>query len=63
MFDVNFAPDGMSSDELQWGLVDLGRRLYEPGFIEARRTRFFRDLRAARSSGGRRAGEETHDET
>ena len=48
LFDVNFVPTGMSPDELQAGLVELGRRLYRTDFIEARRERFFRELRAAR---------------
>jgi radical SAM superfamily enzyme YgiQ (UPF0313 family) len=48
LFDVNFVPTGMSADELQAGLVELGRRLYRTDFIEARRERFFRELRAAR---------------
>ena len=48
LFDVNFVPTGMSADELQTGLVELGRRLYRTDFIEARRDRFFRELRASR---------------
>jgi radical SAM superfamily enzyme YgiQ (UPF0313 family) len=63
MFDVNFTPDGMSPDELQWGMMDLARRLYEPGFMEARRARFFRDLRAAQLPADRRMDEEAHDAT
>lgn len=50
LFDVNFVPTGMSPERLQQGLVELGRRLYDKGFIEARRTRFFRDLRAGRAT-------------
>jgi radical SAM superfamily enzyme YgiQ (UPF0313 family) len=60
MFDVNYRPRGMSPERLQQGLVDLGRRLYDKDFIDARRARFFRGLRASRP--GRRAGEESHDE-
>jgi radical SAM superfamily enzyme YgiQ (UPF0313 family) len=56
LFDVNFVPTGMSPDRLQWGLVELGRRLYDRGFIEQRRQRFFSQLRASRS--GARASEE-----
>jgi radical SAM superfamily enzyme YgiQ (UPF0313 family) len=59
LFDVNFVPTGMSPEALQQGLVDLGRRLYERSFIEARRARFFRDLRAARGSARRRDVEES----
>jgi radical SAM superfamily enzyme YgiQ (UPF0313 family) len=52
LFDVNFVPTGMSPERLQAGLVDLGRRLYDKDFIEARRARFFRDLRASRAGRG-----------
>lgn len=48
MFDVNFVPTGMSPDQLQWGLVELGKRLYDRSFIEARRERFFREFRSGR---------------
>lgn len=52
LFDVNFVPAGMTPDELQWGLVELGRRLYDADFIERRRARFFRELRPARADSG-----------
>jgi radical SAM superfamily enzyme YgiQ (UPF0313 family) len=58
LFDVNFVPTGMSPDALQQGLVDLGRRLYDRSFIEARRSRFFRDLKGARGSARRRDPED-----
>ena len=45
LFDVNFRPTGMSPERLQSGLVDLGRRLYDRDFINARRSRFFLELR------------------
>jgi radical SAM superfamily enzyme YgiQ (UPF0313 family) len=45
LFDVNFVPSGMSPERLQSGLVELGRRLYDRAFIDARRARFFHDLR------------------
>ncbi len=63
LFDVNFVPTGMSPEELQWGLVALSRRLYDRSFIEARRARFFRDLRSARSAAGRAAQEGLPHET
>jgi radical SAM superfamily enzyme YgiQ (UPF0313 family) len=50
MFDVNFVPTGMAPERLQWGLVELGRRLYDRSFINARRARFFRQLRSGRST-------------
>jgi radical SAM superfamily enzyme YgiQ (UPF0313 family) len=52
LFDVNFLPTGMSPERLQQGLVDLGRRLYDSAFIEARRARFFRQWRASRAVAG-----------
>ena len=50
LFDVNFVPTGMSPERLQWGLVDLGRRLYDRAFIQARRERFFRELKRTRAA-------------
>ncbi|MCA9293566.1 MAG: B12-binding domain-containing radical SAM protein [Phycisphaerales bacterium] len=41
LFDVNFQPKHMTPDELQQGLVDLARRLYDPAFVLQRRQRFF----------------------
>lgn len=41
LFDVNFRPDGMSVDELERGFRDLLTRVYDAGFIEERRRRFF----------------------
>lgn len=58
LFDVNFVPAGMSPERLQQGLVDLSRRLYEKSFIEARRTRFFRDLRTSRGAAASTTKEE-----
>ena len=49
LFDVNVVPTGMSPERLQQGLVDLGRRLYDREFIQARRERFFRELRRSRA--------------
>jgi radical SAM superfamily enzyme YgiQ (UPF0313 family) len=49
LFDVNFVPTGMSPERLQWGMVDLARRLYDRAFIQARRERFFRDLKRGRA--------------
>ena len=45
LFDVNFVPKRMSPDRLQWGLVELARRLYDRAFVDARRERFFRNVR------------------
>ncbi|MBI5710389.1 MAG: B12-binding domain-containing radical SAM protein [Candidatus Eisenbacteria bacterium] len=45
LFDVNHVPTHMTPERLRQGLVDLGRRLYDRDFIEARRARFFRELR------------------
>lgn len=49
LFDVNFVPTGMSPGRLQSGLVDLGHRLYDRAFIQARRERFFRELKRNRA--------------
>jgi len=63
LFDVNIVPTGMSPERLQQGLVDLGRRLYDKSFIDARRARFFRDLRASRAAAGSAVKEGSPDET
>ena len=49
LFDVNVVPTGMSPARLQQGLVDLSRRLYDREFIQARRERFFRELKRSRA--------------
>jgi radical SAM superfamily enzyme YgiQ (UPF0313 family) len=41
LFDVNYQPAGMSVTELESGFRDLARRIYDTGFIEERRRRFF----------------------
>jgi radical SAM superfamily enzyme YgiQ (UPF0313 family) len=41
LFDVNFQPARMSPAELQQGLVDLARRIYDPAFVQRRREKFF----------------------
>ena len=48
LFDVNFIPRGMTPERLQWGMMDLARRLYDKDSIQQRRDRFLRDLHAAR---------------
>jgi len=48
LFDVNHVPRGMSPDQLQSGLIDLARRLYDPAFVQDRRQRFFRQLKERR---------------
>lgn len=44
LFDVNFIPRRMTPAALRQGLIDLARRVYEPGFVQARRERFFETL-------------------
>ena len=44
LFDVNIRPKGMSSDALQHGAIELGRRLYTDTERKARGRRF-RDQR------------------
>ncbi len=45
LFDVNFVPTHMTPEELQRGLVDLGRRLYTDEFRADRRRQFKEQLR------------------
>jgi radical SAM superfamily enzyme YgiQ (UPF0313 family) len=63
LFDVNVVPTGMTPERLQQGLVDLGRRLYDQSFIDARRARFFRELRRRRTTNGSTRQEGVPDET
>jgi radical SAM superfamily enzyme YgiQ (UPF0313 family) len=57
LFDVNYEPMGMTARELERGMVDLTKRLYDPGFIRTRRAAFHREWRsAARERRERRAG-------
>ncbi|MBI5863394.1 MAG: B12-binding domain-containing radical SAM protein [Planctomycetes bacterium] len=48
LFDVNFRPRNLSPERLQSGIVELGRRMYSPDFVQRRRERFFEVLHAAR---------------
>ena len=48
LFDVNHVPTGMTPEQLQQGLIDLARRIYDPDFVEERRRRFFRGLKDRR---------------
>jgi radical SAM superfamily enzyme YgiQ (UPF0313 family) len=48
LFDVNHVPTGMTPDQLQQGLIDLARRVYDPAFVQERRQRFFRELKGRR---------------
>ena len=51
LFDVNFRPANMTVDQLEHGLVDLGRRLYSREATDRRRSGFkaqWRDGRASR---------------
>jgi radical SAM superfamily enzyme YgiQ (UPF0313 family) len=45
LFDVNFVPRHMTPDRLQWGLVELAQRLYDPALVRDRHEAFFRDMR------------------
>jgi radical SAM superfamily enzyme YgiQ (UPF0313 family) len=54
LFDVNYLPEKMTVAELETGFRELGRRIYDTGFIEERRRRFFErqsELRRARILG------------
>ena len=48
LFDINYEPRGMSVAELADGFRDLARRIYDDGFIEERRRRFFQRQSALR---------------
>ena len=48
LFDVNYVPEKMSVVELETGFRDLARRIYDTGFIEERRRRFFERQSALR---------------
>jgi radical SAM superfamily enzyme YgiQ (UPF0313 family) len=56
LFDVNYRPEKMSVTELEGGFRDLARRIYDSGFIEERRRRFFQRQSEIRTG---RALEET----
>lgn len=49
LFDLNFRPTHMTETELVSGLQDLVRRLYDDGFIEERRRKFFKRQSELRS--------------
>lgn len=51
LFDVNYQPARMSVAELENGFRDLGRRIYDSGFIEERRRRFFQRQDVLRRTG------------
>lgn len=40
LFDVNYRPTHMTARELELGMIDMARRLYEPAFVESRRRTF-----------------------
>lgn len=48
LFDVNFQPTHMSVAELETGLRELGKKIYNEDFIKFRRDRFKQRLREAR---------------
>ena len=48
LFDINYEPRGMTVSELADGFRDLARRIYDEGFIEERRRRFFQRQSALR---------------
>jgi radical SAM superfamily enzyme YgiQ (UPF0313 family) len=50
LFDVNFRPQNMSVSDLEYGLRELGARLYNAEFTAARKKRFFDRLRKQNQS-------------
>jgi radical SAM superfamily enzyme YgiQ (UPF0313 family) len=59
LFDVNFRPKQMSVNELERGLIELGRRLYSEDARRERTKRFSRQFR--RTSTSRRRGRRQYD--
>lgn len=47
LFDVNLQPRGMSPEQLEQGLIDLGRQIYSPDCVQRRRECYFEHLHAA----------------
>ncbi len=56
LFDVNYVPERMSVPELEGGFRDLVKRIYDTGFVEERRRRFFERQSALRQARALRAG-------
>lgn len=48
LFDVNYRPVGMTSEDLERGLIDLGRRLYSEEATRSRRKGFIQQWRRGR---------------
>jgi radical SAM superfamily enzyme YgiQ (UPF0313 family) len=51
LFDVNYRPRNMTVEELEHGLVDLGRHLYSQESTDRRRSGFKKQAAAGRASG------------
>ena len=51
LFDVNYRPRNMTVEELEHGLVDLGRHLYSQESTDQRRSGFKKQAAAGRASG------------
>jgi len=47
LFDLNYEPIGMTSEQLQTGFRDLVSRIYDPEFIRSRQLGFLKQLRSA----------------
>lgn len=58
LFDVNYRPLRMEADELQEGLIELGRRLYSEEATRRRRKGFVTQWRRGRTTEGEVASEE-----
>ena len=54
LFDVNYRPANMTVEELERGLVDLGRHLYSQESTDRRRSGFKRQVAAGRASNAER---------
>jgi radical SAM superfamily enzyme YgiQ (UPF0313 family) len=51
LFDVNYLPLGMTPEQLERGLIELGRRLYSEESTRSRRRGFIRQWREGRQAG------------
>ena len=59
LFDVNYRPLGMTAEQLERGLIELGRRLYSDAATRSRRKGFVRQWRQGRQAGRSAEPEDT----
>ena len=59
LFDVNYRPLGMTAEQLERGLIELGRRLYSEEATRSRRKGFMKQWRQGRQAAGSVEAEDT----